>query len=93
MGKGLCATDRTWLGTLGNLGEKIKGIMSQAANSVTSMFSDATISTDLSNENKTVRRMKMKNDQQFSSSSSSRAVDQPMDRNELFRSFGEQHRG
>ena len=46
MGKGLCGGDKSWLGKLNSLGEKISTIMSKATTAVESMFKDITVTTD-----------------------------------------------
>jgi hypothetical protein len=45
MGKGLCAGDKSWLGQLSSLGDKINTIMSKATTAVGSMFKDVTVDT------------------------------------------------
>ena len=53
MGKGLCAGDKSWLGQITAVGDKLTSIMSKAANSVTQMF-DSTQSV-LTDDQKQVR--------------------------------------
>jgi hypothetical protein len=54
MGKGLCSGDKSWLGQITNLADKINSIMDKAKGAVTKMFTDST-NHDLTDIQKSVK--------------------------------------
>ncbi len=57
MGKGLCAGDKSWLGQITNLADKINSIMDKAKGAVTTMFTNST-NNGLTDIQKSVRFIK-----------------------------------
>ncbi len=53
MGKGLCSGDKSWLGQINGIADKINSIMQKAKNSISEMFAGTT--TTLNDVEKSVR--------------------------------------